>query len=111
MNHPTPTGAQLANQAADALRALAYHQFTNPDDFATTLNRLHGTDSHTVIAALLTLLDRFASTAATHFEQTPLIADYLQAAGEHISGAAADFIDRAREATGHWFDTEGSVAR
>lgn len=93
--------------AAPALRALsdlAAWQPANADELGRMLQSLHAYGQDSIIAALLTLLDNLAAASfglpGVTPEQSRLIAGPLRAAGEIISGAACDYLDRAREATG-----------
>lgn len=98
------TAHTAAAPAIRALTDLAAWQPANADELGRMLQALHAYGQDSIIAQLLTLLDNLAGAAfglqGVTPEQSRLIAGPLRAAGEHISGAACDFIDRAREATG-----------
>jgi hypothetical protein len=64
-----------------------------------TLNDLTQTD--TVLGRLGSALDVWAGTAAQSWENGERIADMLRDADGRLQ-TVAEYLDRAREATGHW---------
>lgn len=105
MNTQHPAVTLLA-----AARALARYSPAGPEDLAytlRTLNTLTGSDS--VLYHLGAALDAWADTAAAEaWPGGELVADMLRGADERL-GAVAEYLDRARAATGHW-NAEGSAA-
>lgn len=93
-----------AQPAIRALTDLAAWQPANADELGRMLQALHAYGQDSITAQLLTLLDNLAGASfgleGVTPEQSRLIAGPLRAAGEHISAAACDYLDRAREATG-----------
>ena len=98
------TAHTAAQPAIRALSDLANWQPANAHELGRMLEALHAYGQDSIIAALLTLLDNLAAAGfglpGVTPEQSRLIAGPLRAAGEHISAAACDYLDRAREATG-----------
>jgi len=96
--HPT------AAPAISALDNLANWTPANADELARVLQAVHNHSEHTIISALLDVLDNLATASfgmqGVNPEQARLIAGHLERAGQGIAAAAADWIDRAREATG-----------
>lgn len=101
----------MNTQHPAAARALAGYQPADPADLAYTLRTLNTlTGSGSVLYHLGTALDAWADTAATEaWPDGELVADMLRGADEHL-GAVAEYLDKARAATGHWNGTEGSAA-
>lgn len=95
------TAHAAATPAARALALLANYRPVDADDAANLLAALHEHGSDTVIARLLEALDAQASNAfdtpGIDQDTAKRIAAHLNAAGELISGASSDWIDRARE--------------
>ena len=93
-----------AAPAINALNALANWTPASADELARILEAVHAYGQQSIISELLEALDNLASAAfglpGLNPEQSRQISQYLTAAGEIISGAACDFIGRAREATG-----------
>ena len=93
-----------AAPAIAALTSLANYQATSPADTAALLDSIHRYGHDSVIAKLLEALDAINSnlyaTPGLPEAAARRISGHLNTAAEHISGAACDWIDRAREATG-----------
>lgn len=98
------TAHTAAQPAIRALSDLANWQPANADELGRMLEALHAYGQDSIIAQLLTLLDNLAAAAfglqGVTPEQSRLIADNLERAGATISGAAHDYLDRARADTG-----------
>lgn len=98
------TAHTAAQPALRALADLANWQPANADELGRMLEALHAYGQDSIIAQLLTLLDNLAAAAfgleGVTPEQSRLIADNLERAGAAISGAAHDYLDRARADTG-----------
>lgn len=109
------TAHPAATPAASALKLLADYQPVDADDASALLAAIHDHGSDSVISGLLAALHHLRGNIGQvpgvepHAAQA--IADHLQAATELISGAAADWIDRATallpEPQGEDEDTEG----
>ena len=100
--------AHPAEQLLAAARDLVGYDPTGPADLAYTLRTLNtAPGSDNVLYRLGGALDAWADLAdGEAWTNGDLIADMLRAAAENLQ-AVGEFLDRAREATGHW-DAEGS---
>lgn len=105
MNTQHPAATFLA-----AARALAGYQPAGPADLAYTLCALNDlTETDTVLGRLGTALDAWAETVtAEAWQDGERIADMLRGADTRLQ-SVAEYLDRAREATGHW-TPEGGAA-
>ena len=93
-----------AAPAITALNTLAHWTPANAGELARILEAIHAYGQQSIISELLTALDNLARASfglpGLNPEQSRQISEYLTAATGIISGAAHDFIDRAREAIG-----------
>jgi hypothetical protein len=87
----------------EAVNALADYRPTSATDLADVLKSVHEMGRDNLIKALASALYRFGM-GATANEVTA----YLNDAAEHLSALGCDDIDRAREATGHWYGSAGT---
>lgn len=87
--------------AIAALTDLAAWQPANAGELSRILDATHQHGADSIIAALLDVLANLSSAPYTLPDIAPerarLIAGHLTHAGELIGGAAADWIDRARQ--------------
>lgn len=97
------TAHTAAAPAIRALADLAAWQPANAHELGRMLEALHAYGQDSIIAQLLTLLGNLAGhafgLAGVTPERSRLIADNLERAGAAISGAACDYLDRARADT------------
>lgn len=106
MNTQHPAVALLA-----AARALSRYEPADAADLAYTLRTLNDlTETDTVLGRLGDALDAWATAAAAEdWGNAERIADMLRGADTRLQ-AVAEYLDRAREATGHWNEgTAGSA--
>lgn len=94
----------LADAAIRALTDLAAWTPANADELARVLESVHAVNRKSIITVLDAALGNLAAAAfgldGLTPEQSHTVSTHLETAAEHISGAACDWIDRAREATG-----------
>ncbi|HZP54627.1 hypothetical protein [Actinocrinis sp.] len=90
--------------AIHALGTLARWTPANATELARILESIHAYGQQSIISELLETLDNLASAAfgleGLTPEQSRIIGQHLELAGSTISGAAHDWIDRARADTG-----------
>lgn len=109
------TAHPAATPAARALALLATYTPADADDAAALLAAIHDHGNDSVISGLLAALHHLrgniGQVPGVEPDAAQAIADHLQAATELISGAAADWIDRATallpESQGEDESTEG----
>jgi hypothetical protein len=88
-----------------ALDALTDYQPTSDADLADVLISVHNADGANVIgwlAVALGVLGRKSTNKQVYY--------HLNDAADRLSGVGCDWIDLAREATGHWNGTVGTDA-
>lgn len=95
------TAHAAATPAVTALRLLAGYTPIDADDAWALLASLHDHGADSIVSGLLAAIHRLretiGATPGVDQDAAQRIGDCLQAATEIISGAAADWIDRARE--------------
>jgi hypothetical protein len=87
--------------AIAALTDLATWTPANAGELARILDAVHDHGQHSIVSALLDVLDNLASASfgldGLTPDQSRLISGHLVRAGQAIGGAASDWIDRARQ--------------